>query len=70
MISLTNGGITSDPAHLRAKAFQALQRWARATAEDKDQLTEILGPTEDTPANRKLLAKILRNLAGPTPPTP
>lgn len=62
MISLTNGGMTPDPRYLRARALT----WMRAAAEDPDRLALILGPTEDTPANRKLLAKILRNLAGPT----
>lgn len=64
MIQQPNSGEATNLIHLRHLALGALKRWAWATSEDQNLIADILG-REDTPANRKLLAKIFQNLGRP-----
>lgn len=62
MIRPTYGGEPLDPETIRAIALLWLQRQAWAASEDPARLGDILGPTVDTPENRRCLAKVLENL--------
>lgn len=64
MIHQPNGEEAADLNHLRHLALNAAKRWAWAACEDQNQIADILG-AEDTPANRKQMAKILYYLGRP-----